>query len=1031
VDFFAATIRVLTCATPGGSFSVRLPGPTLGQWMFCLLLCCGGALTGRAQSQAQFLKADATTQGTWKNTYGASGFQLINETLALPATAQLTAAGQASHTWQATTTQVRALQKAATADRLAATWFTPANMSLTLQASDSQYQQVALYFLDWDAQGRQQRVDVLDAQSGALLDSRTLSNFSQGVYLVWRTRGAVQFKLTRLAGPNAVVSGLFLNAELTIPGRALPPSASFVKTDTATRGAWKTVYGAEGRHVINDVSNYPRYAQVTPREQNVWAWANASSDVRALQRVQSPGQLAAAWYASKDLSLEMNLTDGRLHTVALYFLDWDNRSRSLKVELLNGLNGAVLDTRAVNGFYGGQYLVWQVGGRVTVRITRVGGDNAVLSGIFFGLGTGTSTGAPPVITTTPPPSPTPNADTTAPVLSAISSGQLSSTSATIAWTTNEPGTSKIEYGPTPAYGNQTTRTPLVTNHQIGLLGLTPQTLYHYRVLSQDAAGNLAQSGDLTFSTAPADAAQTTANQPELPRVYLDTNFTPPAGRMLTVNAGEDLQAAFNAAVPGDTIVLAAGASFLAPSGGYVLPAKANPQNQWIVVRTSTAGGLPAAGTRVNPSYAAAMPKILSRDTTPALVTAAGANYWRLLGLEISLKPDAFADATTAGAPINYGLLALGSHAERNAANLATDLIVDRCYIHGQPRKNVRRGITLNSRRTAIIDSYFAEIHEVGSDSQAIGGWNGPGPYKIVNNYLEAAGENILLGGADPVIANLVPADLEIRRNHFFKPRSWRIGDPSYAGVPWSVKNLFELKNAQRVLIDGNVFENNWLHSQNGFAILFTVANQDGGAPWTTVSDITFSNNLVRHAGGGVNVLGRDYRHGSVQLQRLQINNNVFDDLNPAPWGGTGHFLQVTDSIDLQVEHNTIFHTGNLGTGYPGQSQPANTRFVFRNNLAAHNAYGFIGDSAGVGHNTLNQYFPNCIFTGNILAGGSAGLYPAGNYFPANLDAVGFVNRAGGDYRLAAGSPYKNKGSDGRDPGADIPVLNTVLSGVVQ
>jgi hypothetical protein len=122
-----------------------------------------------------------------------------------------------------------------------------------------------------------------------------------------------------------------------------------------------------------------------------------------------------------------------------------------------------------------------------------------------------------------------------------------------------------------------------------------------------------------------------------------------------------------------------------------------------------------------------------------------------------------------------------------------------------------------------------------------------------------------------VIANLVPADLEIRRNHFFKPRSWRIGDPSYAGVPWSVKNLFELKNAQRVLIDGNVFENNWLHSQNGFAILFTVANQDGGAPWTTVSDITFSNNLVRHAGGGVNVLGRDYRHGSVQLQRLQIN----------------------------------------------------------------------------------------------------------------------------------------------------------------
>src|SRR5690606_23447694 len=98
-----------------------------------------------------------------------------------------------------------------------------------------------------------------------------------------------------------------------------------------------------------------------------------------------------------------------------------------------------------------------------------------------------------------------------------------------------------------------------------------------------------------------------------------------------------------------------------------------------------------------------------------------------------------------------------------------------------------------------------DFMEVGNDSQAIAGWNGPGPFKIVNNYLEGAGENIMFGGATPRIEGLVPADIVIRGNHFHKPLRWRIGDPSYEGIPWSVKNLFELKNARRVVIDGNIF----------------------------------------------------------------------------------------------------------------------------------------------------------------------------------------------------------------------------------
>src|SRR5206468_132741 len=123
---------------------------------------------------------------------------------------------------------------------------------------------------------------------------------------------------------------------------------------------------------------------------------------------------------------------------------------------------------------------------------------------------------------------------------------------------------------------------------------------------------------------------------------------------------------------------------------------------------------------------------------------------------------------------------------------------------------------------------------VGADSQAIMGWNGPGPFKIVNNHLEGAGENVMFGGADPPIHSLVPSDIEIRQNHFFKPLSWREGDPTYAGTPWTIKNLFELKNARRVLVEGNVFENIWRAAQDGFALQLTVRNQYGGAPWSTI-----------------------------------------------------------------------------------------------------------------------------------------------------------------------------------------------------
>src|SRR6185369_1567191 len=147
--------------------------------------------------------------------------------------------------------------------------------------------------------------------------------------------------------------------------------------------------------------------------------------------------------------------------------------------------------------------------------------------------------------------------------------------------------------------------------------------------------------------------------------------------------------------------------------------------------------------------------------------------------------------------------------------------------------------------------------------QAIAGWNGPGPFTITNNYLEGSSENVLFGGADPSIPNLVPSDIVLRGNLIAKPQAWRT-------ERWQVKNLFELKNARRVTIDGNVFEYNWEAAQAGPAILFTVRNQDGRCPWCQIEDVTFVNNILRHVAAGFSILGFDDNRPSRQTQNIVI-----------------------------------------------------------------------------------------------------------------------------------------------------------------
>jgi hypothetical protein len=569
----------------------------------------------------------------------------------------------------------------------------------------------------------------------------------------------------------------------------------------------------------------------------------------------------------------------------------------------------------------------------------------------------------------------------------------------------------------------------------------------------------------SYAQVSAQAAGANFDGPaELPREYVKSSLkdSHAGGRSWTVKAGESIGKVLNQASCDDTVQLQAGAAF---SEKFVIPAKPCDDAHWITIRTSAPdASLPSEGVRLTPCYAgiaslAGRPAYHCDSTANVLAKiefdgkggsgpilfSSGANHYRFIGLEITRAPS---PATV------YNLVQFDGPADH--------LIFDRCWFHGTPQDETARGIMLGvSRYVAVVDSFFTDFHCVAKtgacvDSQAIGGGLGDapmGPYKIVNNFLEAAGETIMFGGGKSTVN---PQDIEIRHNHMFKPLTWLKGQPGYVGgtngSPFIVKNLLEFKNGQRVLVEGNLMENCWGgFTQIGFAILLTPKNPGNNfCPSCSVTDITIRYNLIHHVGSGMQIGNGLADNGGAARdgQRYSIHDIVIDDIDGAKFGGPSEFAQVSMGAgaatlqNVTINHVTAFPSSRMFVvGAPAGSSAPMKNFVFTNNIVNASPTPLLSTGGGAancafGNSPLKAYnacFSGSVFSANVMiAPPPSAQWPPKNFFPGSVGAVRFSrydDGNGGDYHLQPSSPYKGAGTDGKDIGADISAITAATAGV--
>lgn len=493
----------------------------------------------------------------------------------------------------------------------------------------------------------------------------------------------------------------------------------------------------------------------------------------------------------------------------------------------------------------------------------------------------------------------------------------------------------------------------------------------------------------------------------LPQAFVNTTWAKPAGGTTwNVNNAAELTTALAGCVGGDLIILNKANTFSGST--YTLRNLAG--SAWVYIMSSDASFQVDSSTRVTTN--ANMPMVQSAGSpNVAFQTNPGAHHYRFVGLEI-----------TNVAAATGGLFRIGN-GETTIATLPHDNIIDRCYIHGDSVLGAIRGVQMDGVSCAVINSFLFDFKDTGNDTQAIWAYNTPGPLKIENNRLEATGENILFGGADPTIPLVLISDVEIRKNYFFK-------QPAWVNTSFVVKNLFESKCSQRVLIEKNMFDGCWkpTFGQSGYGLNIKTANQGGGQPWAITRDLTIRLNKFQNVEGWATVSDKD-PGVSLQTTRILLANNialVTSPFNSNATPGDGRPVMLLGNlVSIRFDHNTglILASGSFSSGEffsyaDGGVAVQMVDLEVVDNIWSAGDFGWDGPGAAEGTASLNFQCSSYTFQTNALIG-TSNTYPATNIKPANVAAMLFVNYAGGNYILQAGSPGHNTAGDGTDMGAPV------------
>ncbi len=210
---------------------------------------------------------------------------------------------------------------------------------------------------------------------------------------------------------------------------------------------------------------------------------------------------------------------------------------------------------------------------------------------------------------------------------------------------------------------------------------------------------------------------------------------------ITVPPGGNFQAALDAAQPGDTIVLQAGASF---TGNFRLRNKPGAgSTSYITIQTSNLAGIPGEGQRVTPLHDSAMAKVLAPGNgLPVIEPDSGAGFYKFIGIYVSVNYDM-------GHASSF-LIAMGNGDDSNPSYgswLSHDITFDRCHIAGRFGDS-RFAFAVSGERLTVINSRIDEFaNPPGNDSAAFWFPNAGG-HLIENNFISAGMWNVYMGGAD-------------------------------------------------------------------------------------------------------------------------------------------------------------------------------------------------------------------------------------------------------------------------------------------